>query len=322
MNSITIKPKNDSLDYLKAFAITLVVTHHAITYTNMVSLHPFVLTFLDLITSVHVPLFFCIAGYLCHEQDFKKFYSKKFERILIPFITFSMLKLLYTQFISNAHAHAATFKEQFIDAFAYGTLYWFIYPMLLFYLIAPILWKHKRANIVIFVLLILINIYIGDPTFLVFQIGAAFYNACFFVGGILIQQYEKDLSNIAKKYNTSIFVVCSIIVAVITYFLYIRQIAFCFPVQVTLAFPLMYIAWTLAKKLPKNIHLLKTMGKYSLQIMFFDSFFKVLLFAILTKLNLVSVATSLFTIPVNISLCCISCIIIQKIPFIRKFFGL
>lgn len=322
MNPTTTIKRNDSLDYLKALAITLIVTHHAITYVDMISLHPFVLTFLDTITSFHVPVFLCIAGYLCHEQNLKTYFSKKIQRIIFPFITFSTLKILYTQFISNAHAHAATLHGQLFDAFICGTLYWFIYAMFLLFMAAPLLWKSRRANIFIFVFLIIANALIGDPTFHYFQIGAAFYNACFFVAGMLIHQYEKELSFIVKKYNLALLLTCTIIISLLIYLLYIRKIYFCFTVQVVLGFPLMYVAWHLTKKLPENIHLLKTMGKYSLQIMFFDSFFKVLLFGILTKLNFVSVATSLFTIPANIFLSCISCMVIKKIPFVRKFFGL
>lgn len=322
MNAIKKTKQKESLNYLKAFAIILVVTHHVIDYAVLTDLHPIVVTLKDLIQSIHVPLFFLIAGYLCHEQNLKKFFSKKIERIIFPFITFTTLKLLYTNLISNEYAHAGTLPDQIIDAFLYGSLYWFIYPMFIFYLCAPLLWKSKRANIAIFIVLILINGYIGYPTNYFLQLWPAFFQACFFIAGILIQQYEKQLSTLVEKYNNIFILICLSVIAYLVHLLYTGQTYYSFPVRALLAFSEMYLVWRIAKKLPENISALKILGKYSLQIMFFDSFYKVVLFLVLTKIAIVNPVTALLTIPANIFLSCISCMIIEKIPFIRKFFGL
>lgn len=322
MNAIKNTHQKESLNYLKAFAITLVVAHHVIDYAVLTDLHPIIVTLKDLIQSIHVPLFFLIAGYLCHEQNLTKFFSKKIERIIFPFITFTTLKLIYTNLISNEYAHGATLPDQIIDAFLYGSLYWFIYPMFIFFLCAPLLWKSKRINIVIFVTLLLINGYVGYPTSTFLQLWPAFFNACFFVAGILIQQYEKQLTALVEKYNRIFVLICLSIIAYLVHLLYTGQTYYSFPVRVLLAFSEMYLIWRGAKKLPENITALKIMGKYSLQIMFFDSFFKVVLFLILNKLAIANPITALLTIPVNILLSCIACFIIKKIPFIRKLFGL
>jgi len=312
MNEIKTKNQKDNIDYLKAFAITLVVTHHVITYANMIDLYPVMETLLNLIKSIHVPLFFCIAGYFCHQQNLKNFYRKKIERIIFPFVTFSSLKLIYTTYISNEFAHVATLPEQLIDAFLYGELYWFIYPMFIFYLFAPFFWKSKHVNILLFIALIIINCYLGNPTFNLLQLGAALFHACFFVAGILIQQYEKQLSALVKKCNGIFILACLTIITYITYLLYTKQVYHSFIVKFLLAFTEMYLAWRMSKRIPQNITILKVMGKYSLQIMFFDSFYKVILFMLLSKLAIKSLTTSLLTIPVNIFLCCISCFIIKK----------
>lgn len=322
MNVVKKQKQKDYLDYLKAFAIILVVTHHVIDYAALTDLHPIVVTLKDLIQSIHVPLFFLIAGYLCHEQNLKKFFSKKIERIIFPFITFTTLKLVYTNLISNEYAHAGTLPDQIVDAFLYGSLYWFIYPMFIFYLCSPFFWKFKRTNIVILIALLVINGCVGYPTNYFLQLWPAFFQACFFLAGILIQQYEKELSALNQKYSAIITVLCLAIIVYLSYLLYTDQTYYSFIVRAHLAFAEMYLVWRIAKKLPENITALKTMGKYSLQIMFFDSFFKVILFLILEKLAIVNPITGLLTVPVNILLSCIACFIIKKIPFIRKFFGL
>lgn len=322
MNSIKKPKQKDYLDYLKAFAIILVVTHHVFTRVNMADLHPALDVLLDLIQSIHVPLFFLIAGYLCHEQNLKKYLSKKVDRIILPFFTFTTLKLVYSNLISNEYAHAATLPDQIVDAFLCGSLYWFIYPMFIYYLCAPIFWKLKRTNIAIFVVLLLINGYIGYPTSNFLQLWPAFFHGCFFLAGILLQQYEKELSTLNQKYRGIITAVSLFTIVYLCYLLYTDQTYYSFIVRVLLAFSEMYLAWQIIKKLPENITVLKTMGKYALQIMFFDSFFKVVLFLILEKVAVVTPLTGLLTIPANILMGCVACFIIKKIPFIRKFFGL
>lgn len=95
-----------------------------------------------------------------------------------------------------------------------------------------------------------------------------------------------------------------------------------FLVKVMLGFSEMYLLLLIASKLPNDVTPLKVMGRYSLQIMFFDSFFKVALFGLLERFLTVNVWTALFTIPVNIILGCVVCTVIKRIPYVRKLFGL
>ena len=85
-----------TIDYLKAFAIILVILGHSLSFyaNNISSLPNGMKVFSSLVYAVHVPLFFFMAGYLCHKQNVKRFYKKKFMRIIVPFITFTVLKLL------------------------------------------------------------------------------------------------------------------------------------------------------------------------------------------------------------------------------------
>lgn len=124
--------KKDYIDYLKAFAIIMVVSVHAFTYYS--GHHGPLSTIWKniwiLMRTVCVPLFFAVAGFLCHKQKVLPFYRKKVFRILLPFLTFTTLKLVYTNCVSNHFAHANTLWFQLIDAFIYGELYWFCYPIL------------------------------------------------------------------------------------------------------------------------------------------------------------------------------------------------
>ena len=117
-----VMKKNDSIDYLKAFAAILVVTHHAILYSGADVTAGILEKLFTLIISVHVPLFFMIAGYLCRRQPLMPYFRKNFLRIIVPFVTFSLLKILYSHWISDEFAHAVSLPDQLIDAFVMGGL--------------------------------------------------------------------------------------------------------------------------------------------------------------------------------------------------------
>lgn len=314
--------KKDYIDYLKAFAIILVVTHHAIEYANVHENNICLEIFINLITSVHVPMFFCIAGYLCHKQDIKTYLNKKIHRIYIPFVLFTTLKLIYSTFIAQEFAHGTSLGQSILDAFLLGRLYWFAYAILLMYLMAPIFWKSREVNIAILICLVGINIFIGHPSINIFQIGRTFANVCFFLAGILIQQYECSLALFVKKNNKIILSICWMTLIIIVLLLKTSQLEITFFVKFILAFVQMYILYRVAKNMPPKIKVLKIIGKYSLQIMFFDSFFKVVLYSIANKFLPINGVTIVVIIAINITLACMSCVIISKIPIVKKLFGL
>lgn len=315
------REKKNFIDYLKAFAIILVVTHHAIEYANMHIDNDFLQIFLNLITCVHIQLFFCIAGYLCHEQDIMPYIKKKICRIFIPFLFFTSLKIVYSIFISQEFAHGTLISQVLMEAFIFGKLYWFAYAILLLYVLAPLFWKSRKVNIIILLCLVGINILVGHPSIHVFQIGRTFANACFFLMGILIQQYEEHFI-FFKKNSEVIISVCVVVLIIIVTLLNRTQLEITFLLKFILALVQMYILYYIAKNMPSNIKVLKIIGKYSLQIMFFDSFFKVVLFSIANRFFQINEVVMSIIIVVNITLSCVACMIIEKIPGFKKIFGL
>ena len=67
--------------------------------------------------------------------------------------------------------------------------------------------------------------------------------------------------------------------------------------------------------------IIQIIGTYSLQIMFFDSFYKVILFKAFSLFSTVSWGTVGLIVILDILMACLSCIIIKKIPCVRFFFG-
>lgn len=133
MISISSIKRNYIVDYLKCLAIVLVVLGHVIDFSGLLR----VSVIGKIIYSLHVPLFFLLAGVLCHRQNIKIFYKKKFMRILVPFYTFTVLKLLYSNFISKDFSHGNGYF-QIYEAFIVGGLYWFPYALFLCFCVVPL----------------------------------------------------------------------------------------------------------------------------------------------------------------------------------------
>lgn len=316
-----LQHRKDHLNYLKAFAAFLVVSHHAFSYSSIHSSSLLLQAVFHLITNVHVPLFFCIAGYLCHRQCFSSFYAKKIQRILIPFLFFSALKLVYTNIIDDSYSHASTFPLQFFDAFVMGSLYWFAYAILIMYAFAPFLWRMKKGNILLFIGLLAVGVILektGITLTNILQIRKTVSHACFFVGGYLLQQYEESFATF-KKYKSLLFSIFLVLTAGILHFSLTNTEKLPYLLKVLFSFSQMFLLYTFATYLPRNITVLNYVGSHSLQIMFFDSFFKAVLFALIPAVNPLIV---LGIIVLNVSLTCVATLILERIPYIKTLFGL
>ena len=87
------------IDQIKGLAIFLVVLAHvmAFTYQNweVVLQHKNVAPLLwwRIIYSFHMPLFFCVSGYLCSiKKGYTKFVRNKVRSLIIPFSSFFILE--------------------------------------------------------------------------------------------------------------------------------------------------------------------------------------------------------------------------------------
>ena len=319
---MALKKNYSALNYLKAFAAFFVVFHHCATYCGLMTTNDTIGFACYFIGTATNGLFFLISGYLCHEQKLMPYYSKKLTKILIPFVVFSVMKLVYGIFISDEHAHAASLWEQIYDAFVCGSLYWFIYSILITFMISPLFWKLKKWNILLLVLCFgfysvvdLFDIKLPNE----FQIDQTLFHIGYFIAGYVLQMYGEKISAFAQKHKDLLFFVS---LALVTGVLGLRLMTvdnIPYIVKVPLAFAQIYLLFLFAKKLPENNAALTFVGNHSLQVFFFDSFFKVILVAIMRPTTLVQL---LLVVLLNISLTCIACAIIKKIPYVKVLVGL
>lgn len=333
------KNRLDYLDYMKAICIVMILLIHAISYGNnyygINSLPNSIIWNFCFYTGR--PLFFIISGYLCRKQEVKSFYLKRFKSIIIPYLFFSCVKLTYTILVNGKYAHADSISLQLYDAFILGRLYWFPYTLFIIELIMPVLWVEesnrvlqKRPNRALFVLIatVLLNVIFNvldieqNLTKIPFQLTSVFQLIPYYLLGYLIKYKKDDLVRFANSINVYLKVGTLLIVSttlainnsMFSIDNYLLSLIFCLCSS--------YWVYLLSKRIKPNNLVLKTIGKYTLQIHFLDPFIKVMLFSIVELIIPINNVIVIIIAVINVFVCTIFTIIVSKIPLAKKCFGL
>lgn len=319
--------RNYIVDYLKCLAIVLVVLGHVIDFSGLLR----VSVIGKIIYSLHVPLFFLLAGVLCHRQNIKIFYKKKFMRILVPFYTFTVLKLLYSNFILKDFSHGNGYF-QIYEAFIVGGLYWFPYALFLCFCVVPLFWliqNNKKRRIIIvcsFIVVLVLNLifnffHVKLPS--VFQLNKAFFHLIFFLAGLCLQELSGSIKTKLEKHR--LVILMSVLCYVIFYcYYFVQEKELTYLLTILFSFSLIYIVYeagNMFRFILQDNRIVQIIGTYSLQIMFFDSFYKVILFKVFSLFSTVNWGIVGLIVILDILMSCLSCIIIKKIPYVRFFFG-
>lgn len=99
--------RNESIDFLKGIAIFLVVLAHCWILDREI---------FYIIYSFHMPLFFCISGYLfSNRRPFKEFFVTKVKTLIVPYILFFIASFIVSVTILNR-------EVTIIDGFKYMLL--------------------------------------------------------------------------------------------------------------------------------------------------------------------------------------------------------
>lgn len=178
--------RNRTYDYMKAFAIFLVVMDHTITLSDGIDNG-----FRELIYSVHMPLFFIVSGFLAakfHQScaEWLRFFKKK-ARLLIPFWVFTLgdCIILHRSF------------DGYLGWNKFGL--WFLWTLFLFFTIYSItqvlIIKVKSKYIDIIAMLVVSGVFIVLRRYSDTAIGGVFnflnlYNYIFFILGVVINRYS------------------------------------------------------------------------------------------------------------------------------------
>lgn len=323
-----IKQQSNTINYLRAVAIILVVLHHALSYGKryLGEVSVGYSNFIAIISFVHVPLFFMLSGYLCHAQDVLKYYTKKYFQIVIPFFVFTSIKFVFNLF-SDEFSHATTAGGEFLKAYIWGEYYWFSYALLVMCLIAPLLWKNKNKLILIgaFFLLFSFNI-VNESLGLISNCGpfqmfnVLKYGIWFLLGYVLNQLNAGNLLN--KKFIKHIAFLISIAMSALIIFLFVKGMFSSFLSKFLLSLSISYVFLYIFSSVHFKIPLLNYISNYSYQIFLLDSFIKVVLFAVASKIFSINLPIIILLAILNIFICTIICFIARKIKLGKLLLGL
>lgn len=315
------------INYLKAFAIILVVFYHVLFSSGVYQSSAFCLSLTAAIGNVHVPLFILLAGYLCHKQEIRTFYLKKIRKILIPFLFMSCLKLLFTNLVSAEHSHAENLGQQLYDAFVCGQLYWFCYCLLLLFLIAPLLWNHKGRIWILLILSAAVNICLrwnGIFTVNVLQIHAVIYQMPFFLTGMLLAQYRFPEHIKGNRRKGLLFTAAALVAAVTCVLRFICSLDRVYVIDVLMGVSFMVLLYGLALLIRGAAadRILTLPGRYSFQIMLIEGFYRTLLLMAAAKFINIRMPVVLLITLLTLVLSVLSSVILHKIPYLSFMFGL
>ena len=133
-----MKHRNIQLDVVRCVALFLIVLCH--TNIGLENAAPYIVKLKWFVGKCGVPLFLIISGYLNLPMKYedKEFISKRFKRVFLPFLFWSILYVVLDLIIHNRTFSVNIFSE---DCFliASSAHLWYIYAILALYLITPII---------------------------------------------------------------------------------------------------------------------------------------------------------------------------------------
>ncbi|MBQ5561171.1 MAG: acyltransferase family protein [Lachnospiraceae bacterium] len=149
-----MKQRNTTMDVAKALAMLAVIIGHTKYNDNLrMVLYAF-----------HLPVFFIISGYFFNiKESFSRFFIKKTKAYVIPYVSFSLIILLFNYWYSGYKAETFKYnKEQLIFQQRYTTL-WFLTTLyigiLLFWLICYICKKNEWIILMVSTLISVVATY-------------------------------------------------------------------------------------------------------------------------------------------------------------------
>lgn len=225
-------------DSLRALATIAVIILHvtAPLLTSMESLTDWWIgNIIESSVRFSVPVFFMLTGALIFDKEYSigTFLKKRFFRVIIPFLFWSIPYILFSLILKALHEEELDFFKVFIfiiDQFKNGSSYhlWFVYTLLGIYLFIPIIskWVRNSTNkeILYFLILWLITVLFTYPILSIFKTKIDFSYFTGFLGYTILGHYLRKINFDSSKKKDFIAIVLfftGLIITIIgTYFLF------------------------------------------------------------------------------------------------------
>lgn len=190
------------IDLLRGIAIILVIVGHSFIL-HPVNIHDvsWCLNTFNWIYTFHMELFFLLAGCVYHCVNYKKFFRKKVDRILVPYLLFGLISMVLAASSIGAVNRHLSWMDGINKLFFHGGEYWFLYVLFIIFAIYPlierIILKGWQKVLLITVLMILPNL-VSLPS--LFMIKVVAYQLPYFIIGVMVAKHLGDLREIKCHY--------------------------------------------------------------------------------------------------------------------------
>lgn len=228
-----MKDRIEYVDNVRVIACFLVVLTHSVM-PSVDGSDGLWMVILAILCSVNVPLFFCISGTLTLpvKTSSKSFYIKRFQRIIPPMIIWSVIGGGLDAMIDNLSISEYTHNLIMIPFLPITGVYWFLYPMIGLYLVAPFVsgWLRNATKGGIQLFLILWGITLLWPyANAIFSLdlsqGGSYFNTLNSFGGFLgymVLGYYLHKYPIKVGFNKQFISIVIIVLLNLTYLVYLR----------------------------------------------------------------------------------------------------
>ena len=293
------KNRIEWIDYLKAFACILVVLGHLLqsfqksNIDNNQNITSFIIWFIYLF---HMPVFFCISGYLYERgkkefswSNYKKFEIKKIINLVIPYVTFYLLfvgiNMMFSDSVNNPRG-IQDILNMFNNPMA---PYWFLYALLSIFIAMPLIEKifKDKKYIILLVLLLLKVTSIFIKTNIYF-LDSIFSNAIYFYIGnfINIKINNMETKKIKQIMYNVLLTIGYLVIAIIIYANIDRINENILElIKIVLAISGTYICISIFRNI-KKCKILDTMKQYTFQIYLLHTIFAAGIRIVMFKLGI------------------------------------
>lgn len=214
----------DSLRVLATFAVILVHVSHPLT-EQIYHQYWWVANLYDSSARFCVPIFLMLSGSLLlkKQESFKSFISKRFVRILLPFLFWNTTYLIINQYFLYRSERQFYSFNMAIKAYLKGASFhfWYVYMILGLYLFIPILTSwitlRNRKQITYFLSIWTITVTASciSPKYQSYLIELPYFSGYI---GYLLLGYWLSIQDIPKKYALSIGLTLFLFGVIFTYY--------------------------------------------------------------------------------------------------------
>lgn len=323
--------RNTKIDILRGIAAVCMVLGHAIiVYPVNLTLIPWCAAIRYFIYTFHMPLFFILSGFVYRCTSYRKYITRKAQRIVLPYLLFESISILLHAFGGSLINGNVSVSDGIRNMLFMGGGYWFLYTIFLVFVLFPFFerfCKTIRSKVIAILVLIWMDQFFIFPDFLCIS-SIVSYFPYFILGNILKQYGSHTIDNTIRQHSVALFVFCILSYGITNHLLAAELLpSFSDALNFMRAVSISTVLYMLCPVLISSGNAVKTAvrslltdcSKYSLQIYLFDGYLVTLLRTLLISVLKIHIPLVIIPCITIINLAVTLCICKFILPRVRLF---